>query len=117
MPTLQQTQSSLSNFNAHLSELLSEGVVSFYTREQVNFFLKFLSMFHALDEVRAWHFEGVHVEPEPDYENNRMVTVEVGSGEGWLVSFGEVTDEAVQQIVSFDYCRHHEISITNGQIA
>ena len=117
MPTIAQSQSSLSNFNGHLSELLSESVVDFDTKEQVNFFLKFLSMFHALEHIKVWHFEGCYVEPEPDYENNCMRTVQLGEGEGWLVSLGEVTEELAEQAIRFDYFRYNEISITNGQIA
>lgn len=117
MPTCTQTQSSLLNFNGHLSELLSESVVAFDTKEQVNFFLQFLTMFHALEHIKAWHFEGCDVEEEPDYESNCMRTVQYGEGEGYLVSLGEVTEEEANQVIGFDYFHNYEISITNGQIA
>ena len=91
MPTLEQSQQSLSNFSHLLSELTEEQMVKLENKEQVIFFLQFLKMFKVdFKEVTVFYFNGVTVDiAYPCYQSNSVV-YQSSQEEGYIVRLGDM---------------------------
>lgn len=94
MPTLEQSQSSLTNFSHLLSELTEENMVNLENKEQVKFFLKFLNLFKVdQKEINIFYYEGVHIDiAYPCYETNSVV-YQADQEEGYIVRLGDMTED------------------------
>lgn len=116
MPTIEQTQSSLIAFTQKLNELNENKIVHLDNERQVNFFLKFMAMFNAIENIQVWHFSGCDVDCEPDYENNCMRNIATSSYEAWIITLTSFEGD-LERHIPLDIFDYSEVDFDeNGQV-